>query len=254
MKLTIDTAQQTILQENEGETKVLPLYGRDAFRLLCQQWLRVGWNEKYSYAFSWLGRPIIQLPEDMIRAQEAFYRVKPDVVIETGVAHGGSLVYFASLCKVVGKGRVIGVDIEIRRENRRAIEAHELSPFITLVEGDSTDADVVGHVRQLVDSDEVVMVFLDSSHSRQHVLGELEAYCGLITPGSYIVATDGIMKDLYDTPRGRPEWALDNPAQAALEFAQRHSEFSLEEPERDFNESGLDANVTYWPGAWLRRK
>ncbi len=181
----------------------------------------------------------------MIRAQEVIYRVQPDVIVETGVAHGGSLVYYASLCKVIGKGRVIGVDIEIRPHNRRAIEEHPLSPLISLVEGDSIAPETVKKVHLLVKPGEVVMVFLDSCHTKQHVLAELEAYHDLISPDSYIVATDGIMKDLHDVPRGKPEWAWDNPAAAVVEFSQKHPEFVLEQPAWAFNEGELSANVTH---------
>src|SRR4249919_732260 len=124
MKLTIDTAAKTLLVEADGRTRQLQLYSDEAFELISDQWLKVGWNQKYPYTFSWMGRPIIQLPEDMIRAQEVVYHVKPDVLIETGVAHGGSLIYYASLFKAMGRGRVIGVDIEIRPQNRTAIENH----------------------------------------------------------------------------------------------------------------------------------
>jgi cephalosporin hydroxylase len=200
-----------------------------------------------------MGRPIIQLPEDMIRMQEVIYRVKPDVTIETGVAHGGSLIYYASLCKAIGKGRVVGIDIEIRPHNRQAIEAHELFPLLTLVEGSSTAPQIVEHVRSLVKPGETVLVILDSNHTKQHVLDELAAYHELVTPGSYIVATDGIMRDLDQVPRGQPEWARDNPATAAAEFAQAHPEFVLEQPAWPFNESDLTDNITHWPDAWLRR-
>ncbi len=254
MRVIIDTTQKILITQSDGVELTLPLYSKGAFELLSHLWVKVGWNQKYTYTFSWLGRPIIQLPEDIIRAQEVIYRVQPDVIIETGVAHGGSLVYYASLCKTVGKGRVIAVDIEIRPHNRQAIEAHPLSPLITLVEGDSIEPETVRKVHDLVKPGEVVMMFLDSCHSKQHVLAELEAYHDLISAGSYIVATDGIMKDLYDVPRGKPEWAWDNPATAALEFVRKHPEFVLEQPPWLFNESELSANVTHWPGAWLRRK
>src|SRR5262245_18045044 len=131
MKLTIDTDQRTLTCEEPGGVEVLDLYSRQAFEMISRQWVRVGWNQKYVYTFSWMGRPIIQLPEDMIAAQEVIYRLKPDLIIATGVAYGGSLVFYASLCKMLGTGRVIGVDIEIRSHNRRAVEAHELFSYIT---------------------------------------------------------------------------------------------------------------------------
>jgi len=253
MKLTIDTERKQVTIEQNGATRTLELYSREAFEQISHQWLKVGWNQKYPYTFSWMGRPIIQLPEDMIRVQEVAYRVKPDVIIETGVAHGGSLIFYASLFKAMGKGRVIGVDIEIRPHNRKAIETHELASFITLIEGSSIEKSVVSKVRSLVKPGETVLVILDSNHTREHVLAELEAYHDLVSRGSYIVATDGSMKDLYDVPRGKPEWKQDNPTAAALEFVKKHPEFVIEQPAWPFNDSDLKENITHWPGAWLRR-
>ncbi len=253
MKLIIDTTERTFTREDQENTEVYELFSAEAFELLSQQWLRIGWNQKYTYTFSWMGRPVIQLPEDMIRIQEVIHRVKPDVVVETGIAHGGSLIYYASLCKVMGNGRVIGVDIEIRPHNRKAIETHILSPYITLIEGDSTEPDVIADVRSHLRDEETVMVILDSNHAKEHVLRELEAYSKIVTPGSYIVATDGIMGTLPDVPRGNPNWTWNNPAAAAKEFLERHSEFIEEQPPWPFNESLLTKNITHWPGAWLRR-
>ncbi|MHC5009849.1 MAG: cephalosporin hydroxylase family protein [Planctomycetota bacterium] len=254
MKLTIDTTARTLTHEDGPERSVLPLYSKEAFERLSAEWLRVGWNERYTYTFSWMGRPIIQLPEDMIRTQEVIWSVRPDVIVETGVAHGGSLVYYASLFEAMGSGRVIGVDIEIRPSNREAVESHPLSHRITLVEGDSVAPDVVASVAGRIQADERVLVILDSNHTRAHVAAELEAYHRLVSPGSYLVATDGIMRDLSDVPRGDPGWKTDHPAAAAEAFAAAHDEFVLEPPPWPFNESALDANVTHWPSAWLRRR
>jgi cephalosporin hydroxylase len=253
MKLTIDTDARTLSVDSDGSGKTLNLYSREAFELLSLEWLKVGWNEKYPYTFSWMGRPIIQLPEDIVRTQEVIYRVKPDVIVETGVAHGGSLIFYASLCKAMERGRVIGIDIEIRPHNRSAIEAHPMFPLITLIEGSSTEPAIVERVRSLIRPGETVLVILDSNHTKQHVHDELEAYCSLVTTGSYIVATDGSMRDLHDVPRGKPEWVWDHPAAAAEEFAVRHPEFVLEQPPWVFNESSLSENITHWPNAWLRR-
>lgn len=254
MKLTIDTTAKTIIQDVDGQELQLDLYSKEAFELISHLWLKVGWQEKYTYTFSWLGRPIIQLPEDMVRIQEVIYQVKPDVILETGVAHGGSLIYYASLCKAIGKGRVIGVDIEIRPHNRRAIEAHELFPLITLVEGNSVAPEIINQVKALIKPSEAVIVILDSCHTKAHVLAELEAYHELVTPGSCLVATDGIMQELADVARGKSEWLQNNPAIAAVEFAQKHPEFILKPPGWLFNESQLSQEVTHWPNAWLWRK
>ncbi|MFZ1752154.1 MAG: CmcI family methyltransferase [Caldilineaceae bacterium] len=253
MRLITDTDTQKLIIEDGTAIQEMDLYSAEAFRLLSAQWLKVGWNQKYIYTFSWLGRPIIQLPEDMIRAQEAIYQLKPDVILETGVAHGGSLVYYASLCQLMGKGRVIGVDIEIRPHNRQAIDAHFLRHRIEMIEGDSTAEATVAQVKSRITPDETTIVFLDSNHSKAHVLEELQAYHSLVTPGSYIVAADGIMQVLFDVPRGNPDWRDNNPSAAAIEFARTHPEFAVIQPPWPFNESSLSENVTHWPSAWLQR-
>jgi cephalosporin hydroxylase len=254
MKITIDTEKQIITEIKDDATREINLYTDEAFEILSRVWVKVGWNQKHVYTFTWLGRPIIQLPEDVMRIQEVIYRLKPDVIIETGVAHGGSLILWASLCKAMDKGRVVGVDIEIRSHNRKAIEAHELFPWITLIEGSSTDANIVQQVKSEIKSNDVVLIILDSNHTKQHVLAELEAYHDMVTLDSYIVATDGIMQDLYDVPRGKSEWVTNNPAEAAIEFAQNHPNFVIEEPTWAFNESELDKNITHCPDAWLLRR
>jgi cephalosporin hydroxylase len=253
VKLTIDNDNAILLVEEDGVQSTLNLYSREAFELVSLQWVRLGWQMKYPYTFSWLGRPIIQLPEDMLRTQEVIYRLKPDVIVETGIAHGGSLIFNAGLCRLMGKGRIIGVDIEIRPHNRQAIEAHELFDLVTMIEGDSVSPGVVSQVDDLVADAQTVLVILDSNHTRQHVLAELEAYHHLVTPDSYIVATDGVMQWVHDVPRGEAAWKKDNPSAAALEFAGAHPEFQLEQPPWPFNESPLDKNVTHWPDAWLKR-
>jgi cephalosporin hydroxylase len=249
MKLTIDRGAGILHAGDE----TIPLYSRRAFEIVSREWLRLCWNAKYTYTFSWMGRPMIQLPEDMLHLQEVIWQVEPDVIVETGVAHGGSLVYHATLCHARGKGRVIGVDLEIRPHNRKAIEDHVLSRYITLVEGDSVSDETVERVRAAIGQNERVLVILDSNHTKSHVRRELDAYHRMVTTGSYIVATDGIMEDVFDAPRGQPGWRTDNPAAAAREFAAEHSEFRLEDPTWPFNESDLERPVTHWPAAYLRR-
>jgi cephalosporin hydroxylase len=251
MRIMIDMAEKALIH---ADGRRLDLYGKEAFELISELWLKTSWNQKYSYTFTWLGRPIIQHPEDLIRLQEVIFTLRPDVIIETGVAHGGSLIFYASLFKAIGhQGRVVGIDIEIRPQNRKALEEHELASYISLVEGDSTGPDVVKRARRFVRPDDKVMVILDSNHTKAHVTKELDAYAPLVSPGSYIVATDGIMGLVHDTPRGRSEWDHDNPTEAAIEFAERQSDFVLEEPKWRFNESELDRTITAWPGAWLKR-
>jgi cephalosporin hydroxylase len=253
MKLEFDDEAATVTLRNGAESEVFPLDSPEAFAAVSKAWLRCGWDTKYVYSFTWLGRPIIQLPDDMFRVQEVIYRLKPDVIIETGVAHGGSLIFYASLCKAMDRGRIVGIDIEIRPHNRSAIETHELSPYITLIEGSSTSPAVIDHARRQIGSGETVFVMLDSNHTKQHVLDELHAYAPMVTLGSYIVAADGIMKDVVGAPRTQPDWSWNNPKAAALEFAQRDSRFVIEDPPFPFNEGVVRDRVTYWPSAYLKR-
>jgi cephalosporin hydroxylase len=252
--ITIDfeRALVTLADSGEGES-TLPFDDPRAFDIVSAAWLRLGWDVKYVYSFSWLGRPVIQLPEDLIRTQEVIHRLAPDVIVETGVAHGGSLIFYASICKAIGKGRVIGVDIEIRPHNRTAIEQHDLADLIELFEGDSTDSAIVEAVRSSVGDAETVLVLLDSNHTKAHVLAELKAYAPLVTPGSYIVAADGIMEQVAGAPRTQPDWTWNNPKSAAAEFVAADSRFVIEDPEFPFNEGAVDTMVTYWPSGWIKR-
>ena len=151
---------------------------------------------RYSYNFSWLGRPIIQLPQDMIAMQEIIWRVRPDLVIETGIAHGGSLVFYASLLELLGRGRVLGIDVDIREHNRRAIEAHPMAARIDMIQGSSLDPELYAEVRARAAKAEVVLVTLDSNHTHEHVLEELRRYAPLVTPGSYCVVFDTVIEDM----------------------------------------------------------
>jgi cephalosporin hydroxylase len=253
MRLTIDTDTLTVCVEQDGNQRTVPLDSPEAFHLISQQWVTVGWTQRYTYGFSWLGRPVIQLPEDMVRIQEVIHRVQPEVIIETGVAHGGSLVYYASLCKSTDRGRVIGIDIEIRPHNRSAIEAHALARYITLVEGNSVAPEVISQVKDMIRPNDRVLVLLDSNHTKAHVLAELDAYSPLVSENSYIVAMDGIMAEVAGRPGSKPGWEWDNPSEAAREFAAKHSDFVLEDPGFLFNEGYIKQQITHWPSAYLRR-
>lgn len=242
MKLNIDTDARTL--------NGAPLYCKNSFEQISALFLKVGWELKVPYTYSWMGFPILQIPDDLIRIQEVIFRLKPDVIVETGVAHGGSMIYYASLCNLMGHGKVIGIEKGLRCRDK--VEMHPLGAYITLIEGDSTALPVVAEVYRECKGKKV-LVILDSDHSKAHVAKELEAYHGLIQPGFYIVAADGNMCDLADVPRGSPEWKWNNPKEAAKEFANRHSEFVIEQPNWPFNESQLSRNITYWPSAWLRR-
>ena len=255
MKLTIDTTTNQLLISENGTERTVPVYSTEGFEIISDLWVKVGWNQKYSYTFSWMGRPVIQLPEDMIRLQEVLWTVQPDVLIETGVAHGGSLIYYASLFQAMNKGRVVGIDIEIRPHNRSAIEVHPMAHRIALIEGSSTAASVVAEAKSHIKAGETTLIILDSNHTYQHVLDELNAYAGMVTVGSYIVATDGLMGEVHDVPRGTPGWITDNPTKAAQDFVAKNPNFVIElpAPAWPFNESELKRTPTHWPGAWVKR-
>ena len=229
---------------------VKDVYSTAGFEELTQVWLKAGWQLKVPYTYSWLGFPILQIPDDMIRMQEVIVQAKPDVIIETGVAHGGSVVFYASLCQLMSHGQVVGVEKGLRC--REAVEASPVAHRITLIEGDSVDPDIVAEAAEIARGKRT-MVILDSCHSWSHVALELLAYSGLVSKGMYIVVTDGNMRDLADVPRGSPDWAHDNPQSAALEFVENHPEFVIEQPAWPYNESSLRSNITYWPNAYLRR-
>jgi cephalosporin hydroxylase len=253
MKIVIDTAAGTLTQAVDGSEASVGLYTKTAFEALSREWVRVGWSLKYYHNFSWFGLPILQLPEDLLRLQEVVYELRPDVIVETGVFRGGSLLFHATLCQALGRGRVIGIDREIAAADREAISRHLLGSRITLLEGDSTDPGVVADVKRLAGAAESVLVILDSCHSKEHVARELECYSPFVTKGSYMIATDGIMRDLIDVPGGMPAWKWDNPLEAATEFAACHPEFHQEQPRWLFHDGELTENVTYWPGAWLKK-
>ena len=185
MKCTIDTDAKTLTCDGGH---VSDLFCKESFDILARLWTDVGWVRKYSYAFTWMGRPIIQLPEDMVRTQEVIWETRPDVIVETGIAHGGSLIFYASLFAAMGRGRVIGIDVEIRKHNLEAIRAHPMYERITLVEGDSAGADIVRQVKELIRPDERVMVILDFEPSEEPRAARAGCLCG---PGDSGVLPSG---------------------------------------------------------------
>ena len=219
---------------------------------------------RYSYNFSWQGRPIIQYPQDMVAMQELIWTIKPDLIIETGVAHGGSLIFSASmlaqqdLCDAIESGalfdpkisgrKVIGIDIDIRAHNRAAIEAHPMASRIQLIQGSSTAPEVVSQVRAIAAGYKSVLVCLDSNHTHEHVLAELEAYAPLTTVGSYCVVFDTVVEDIpTEMCFGRP-WGLgNNPKTAVRQYIKEHSEFEID---RSIQNKLL---VTVAPDGYLKR-
>lgn len=173
----------------------------------------------YSYLWSWLGLPIIQMPADVLATQEVIWTAKPDVIVETGVARGGSVVFLASMLQLLGRGTVIGVDIDLRAHNRESIQDHPLAHRIKLVEGGSTHRETLERVRELIPAGSKVMVILDSNHSREHVLGELRAYGPMVTPGQYLVVADTLLGRIRpdQTPKKRSAiWEPGNEPLSAL--------------------------------------
>lgn len=187
----------------------------------------------YSYLWSWLGLPIIQFPADIVVTQEVIWSCKPDVIIETGVARGGSMIFLASMMQLLGRGKVIGVDIGIRDHNRAAIEKHPLSHRVTLIEGPSTAPDVMARVRKEIPEGAKVMVILDSDHSHDHVLDELRTYGPLVSVGQYLVAADTVLGRLTpeQTPKRRSKlWEPGNePLAAVRAFLQETNRFEVDE-------------------------
>ena len=199
-------------------------------------WVRDTARHGYSYNFSFLGRPIIQYPQDMVAMQEIIWEVQPDLIIETGIAHGGSLIFYAAMlelnaaCGGPGDAAVLGIDIDIRPHNREAIEAHPMFKRISMIEGSSIDAAVAEQVRQRAKGKQRVLVCLDSNHTHAHVLAELQAYAPMTTVGSYCVVFDTIVEDL---PAGmfpdRPWGPGNNPKTALREYLATHAEFAIDQ-------------------------
>ncbi len=180
------------------------------------------------YEPRWLGIQLIQMASDLIATQEVLWNVKPDLVIETGIAHGGSLILSASILELIGKGSVLGIDVDIREHNRKNIDAHPLRERIDMIQGSSIAPEIVAEVKKRAQGAKSVAVFLDSNHTTEHVAAELEAYAPLVTLGSYIVAGDGAQAFVSDIPRGKPEWKNDNPLIAIHDFLKRHPEFEID--------------------------
>jgi cephalosporin hydroxylase len=252
--LTIDTEAQLLTVRDTGTSAEFPLYGRKAFELLSREWVRVGWAVRYYNTFTWFGQPVLQLPEDLIRLQECIWTLRPDVIIETGVFRGGSLLFHASLCEALGNGRVIGIDKAFVDDTRSALLNHRFSSRIELIEGDSAAPSTLEQVRKLIRKEDKVMVILDSHHSADHVARELEAYAPLVSEGCCMIAADGIMRDLADVPGGEADWVENNPATAAHTFAAAHPEFEMRQPAWLLQQEVLRENVTYWSDGWLWKK
>ena len=206
------------------EDKALDIYSPEGMRILADLWVKTYLHNKLTHDITWLGRPIIQFPEDVIMMQELIWAERPDAIVETGIAHGGSAVFHASMLELLGRGEVYAVDIDIRAHNRVEIEKHPQFSRIHLFEGSSVDQSVFDTVAAAVRAGghERPLVVLDSCHSRDHVRREMELYGELVPVGSYMVVMDGVQRDVWDIPRGKPEWREDHPLAAIEAFLADH--------------------------------
>jgi cephalosporin hydroxylase len=200
------------------------------FRSLSSRWFIESVRHRYTYDFTWLGRPIIQYPQDIVAMQEIIWKVQPDLIVETGIAHGGSLIFYASMLELIGgKGRVLGIDVDIRQHNRKEIEKHRMFKRIRMIEGSSTDDAVVRKVCAFARKSPVILLVLDSNHAYAHVLKELQLYSPLVRKGSYIVVFDTATERLPKSVLGDRPWTRGNsPMTAVHEFVKANRRFAIE--------------------------
>ena len=231
--------------EKEVKERINAIGRNEVLKASAHEFLKVSLLPQYSYNFSWLGRPIIQYPQDMAAMQELIWEVKPDLIIETGIAHGGSLIMNASFlamldyCEAIEKGemidpkkpkrRVLGIDIDIREHNRKAIEAHPMSNRIDMIQGSSVAEDVVTEVYDYAKSYKRILVSLDSNHTHEHVLAELQVYAPLTSKDSYCVVFDTVVEDMPAALAGDRPWGPgNNPKTAVWEYLKTHPEFEID--------------------------
>ena len=215
----------------EVEERIRQNGRNELLRERTDAWLEAADTAKYEYNFTWLGRPIIQYPQDLVALQEIIWRTRPDVIVETGIAHGGSTILYASLLELLGGERkVVAVDHEIRAHNRVALEAHPLFHRVTLVEGSSLDGEIVARVRELTHGRERVMVCLDANHTHAHVLAELELYSPLVRRGNYVIVFDTSIETIRVPDRPDRPWGKgNNPKTAVVEFLRTNDRFAVDE-------------------------
>ena len=214
--------------KKERQERIRSYGSNEELKKAAARFNEVSNKELYSYNFSWMGRPIIQYPQDMIAMQEIIWELKPDLIIETGIAHGGSLIYYASIMELIGKGEILGIDIDIREHNRREIEAHPMFKRIKMIQGSAIDKSIIEQVAAAAQGKSTVLVSLDSNHTHEHVLEELKLYSPFVTKGSYCVVFDTIVEDM---PRGmydRPWDKGNNPKTAVFEFLKTNKNFEID--------------------------
>ena len=221
-------AGSTLTLATGKSSESVELYSKAGLELLSALWVKVSAEQRLMYEPKWFGVPVIQFPNDIVLMQELIFREKPTKIIECGVAHGGSLLYYASLFELMGEGEVIGVEVELREHNRKVIMESPFYNRVKLVDGSSISGESIAAVKSYIKPDDRVMVFLDSNHSYEHVKKELELYSPFVTKGSYIVAMDTSQRLVHDMPRGKPEWKQDNPWEAVKEFIEENYNFEID--------------------------
>lgn len=218
--------------EKRNKDFIKKLGSNKSLKKLSNKWIMESSLYEYSYHFSWLGLPIIQFPQDIIALQEIIWRVEPDLIIETGIARGGSIIFSASILELLGKGRVLGIDIQIRKENMKRILEHPLSKRIKMIEGSSIDENIIKKVHKISEKSKKILLILDSNHSHSHVLSELNAYSKLVKKGSYIVVFDTRIDDIpkkYSKILMKGNWSKkDNPKTAVYEFLKQNKRFKID--------------------------
>ena len=196
---------------------------------LSKDWFNNSSKYEYSYHFKWLGRPIIQFPQDIIALQEIIWKIKPDLIIETGIARGGSLIFSASILELIGKGVVLGIDVDIRKHNKKQIQKHNLSKRIKMIQGSSVDEEILKKVKKIASSHNKILVILDSDHTHEHVLKELELYSNFVKKGSYIIVFDTIIEDMKSLLLKNRRWGKgNNPKTAVWKFLNRNKRFRID--------------------------
>lgn len=221
--------------EKEVKDRICENSKSESLQSSAHQFVTESIGPKYSYNFSWLGRPVIQYPQDIIGLQEIIWDVKPDLIIETGIAHGGSLIFSASMLELVYSctgidGEVLGIDIDIRAHNRKAIEEHPMFKRICMIEGSSIDPEMISQVKKKAEGKERILIFLDSNHTHDHVLAELNAYASLTSVGSYCVVFDTVVENIpSELSDDRPWGPGNNPMTAMRKFLETHPEFEIDE-------------------------
>jgi len=239
--------------EREVKERIEAMGQNEELKSSAHHFMKTSLAPKYSYNFSWLGRPIIQYPQDMIAMQEIIWETMPDLIIETGIAHGGSLIFSAAMLELVAsctgsEGEVLGIDIDIRPHNRKAIEAHPMFKRISMIEGSSIAPEIVARVVEKAKGKKRILVCLDSNHTHDHVLAELRAYAPLTTVGSYCVVFDTIVEDMPKELSGDRPWGPgDNPKTAAREYLKSHPEFAIDKSIQD------KLAITVAPDGYLKR-